>query len=267
MPGTTAATFAAFGRSEYLRSTVGSVFESYTVARNAIPADADGNKVLQSGTVLARITSASGTSVTADIGKVGPYWRGAVTNTAQTIGLGAASAGSVTITLDGVATAAIAYNATTAAIQLALEALPSVNPGDIVVTGANFPGVAILTFGGNASSQFSGVAVPSLTVTPTGLTGGTVAVVVTTVGGTAAGGSADGRQSPANIVGICDSFLPYQLNDFDREVSVLKRGRVYAASCYEYIAAEVAPGTRGISTATKNSLTIPAYNDLDLMVF
>lgn len=143
MPGYTAPTYAAFGRNEYLKSTVGMVFESYTLARTSVPADADGNKVLQSGTVVAVITSAAGTSSAADVGKVGPF---------------------------------------------------------------------------------------SATAT-------------------------DGRQTAGNIKGVCDSFFPYQLNDFDREISVLTVGYVDGANCYEYTAAEVSPGTRGLAAGTKTSLS------------
>lgn len=137
MPGISQVTFTTFGRNEYLRSTVGLVFESYTCARASVPADADGNRVLQSGTVMAKITSGG------DSGKIGPF----------------------------------STNAT------------------------------------------------------------------------------DGRQTTTNILGVCDSFLPYHLNDFDREVSVLKGGRVVASACYEYVAAEVSPGTRGLRAGTTTALT------------
>lgn len=61
-----------FGRNEYLRSTNPKPrFESYTVAASTVPARTiDGNagqKILQPGTVMAKITSGP------EIGKVGPY--------------------------------------------------------------------------------------------------------------------------------------------------------------------------------------------------
>lgn len=148
MPGYTAPTYGAFGRNEYLRSTVGNRFESYTCARATVPADADGNRVLQTGTVMAAITSGG------DTGKIGPYSLGAT----------------------------------------------------------------------------------------------------------------DGRQTAANIVGVSDSFLPYQLNDYDREVSVLKAGRVVSSACYYYAAAEVSPGTRGLAAGVKTSLTTRGA-DLDITAF
>lgn len=154
MPGYIAPTFSAFGRNEYLRSTVGLVFESFMVAKTSVPADADGNKVLQAGTVLAKITSAAGSSTAADVGLAGPFSAGAL----------------------------------------------------------------------------------------------------------------DGRQTAANILGVCDTFLPYQLNDGDREVSILKHGRVVQTALYEYLAAELSPGTRGVSAGTKTSLSTRGA-DLDIQVF
>lgn len=145
MPGYSAPTYTAFGRNEYLRSTVGIRTESYTCATASIPADTDGNKVLQSGTVMAKITSGG------DTGKIGPYSLGAT----------------------------------------------------------------------------------------------------------------DGRQTAANIVGVSDSFLPYQLNNYDREVAVVKAARVVASACYYYAAAEVSPGTRGLSGPVTTSLTTRGA-DLDI---
>jgi hypothetical protein len=64
-----------FGKNQYLRSTRDLKFESYTFAKGAIPAETiDGNagqKVLQPGTVIAKITSG------ADAGKVGVFDSGA----------------------------------------------------------------------------------------------------------------------------------------------------------------------------------------------
>lgn len=60
-----------FGRNEYLRSTRNTRFESYMLAAATVTAKTiDGNpnqKILQPGTVLAKITSGP------DAGKVGPY--------------------------------------------------------------------------------------------------------------------------------------------------------------------------------------------------
>lgn len=64
-----------FGKNQYLRSTQDVKFESYTVAAASVPARTiDGNagqKVLQPGTVMAKITSGD------DAGKIGPFQAGA----------------------------------------------------------------------------------------------------------------------------------------------------------------------------------------------
>jgi hypothetical protein len=46
-------------------------------------------------------------------------------------------------------------------------------------------------------------------------------------------GVTDGRQTPANIVGINDTFLPWQLIERDVEVSALQTGKVVQAWCFE----------------------------------
>lgn len=147
MPYQTAATFTAFGKNQYLASTrADAVFSSYTVAAAVVHSDADGNKVLQSGTVLAKCTS-GGSS-----GLVGPYEADAT----------------------------------------------------------------------------------------------------------------DGRQTSTNIVGVCDTFLPYQLNNGNYDVAVLKTGRVDSSVCYEYpTGVTVAPGTRGLGSGTKTALATRTA-DLDI---
>jgi hypothetical protein len=71
-----------FGRNEYMRSTRNTQFESYTLAASTLPArtidGAANQKILQPGTVLAKITSGPET------GKVGPFQAG-VTDGRQTL--------------------------------------------------------------------------------------------------------------------------------------------------------------------------------------
>lgn len=229
-------TSTPFGKREYLRSTRGTKFESYTVAASTVPARTiDGNagqKILQPGTVMAKITSG------VDLGKVGPFQRGtgaagaAAVNEVQTVGLGAASAGTITITFDGQTTTALAFNASNAAVLAALESLSNINPGDITVTGGPLPGVITLTFTG----ALAGTNVPEVTVTPTGLTGGTVAVNTTTQGsaaGVLVGAATDGRGETGNIVGLNDTFLPWQLIERDVEIGVLYIGTAVQGWCVE----------------------------------
>lgn len=56
-------------------------------------------------------------------------------NETQTVTVTSATGGTFTLTFEGQTTAAIAYNATAATVQAALEALSNIAPGDIVVTG------------------------------------------------------------------------------------------------------------------------------------
>ena len=60
-----------FGKNEYLRSREGCKFESYTVAASTVVArtidGVAGQKILQPGTVMAKITSGG------ESGKIGPY--------------------------------------------------------------------------------------------------------------------------------------------------------------------------------------------------
>jgi hypothetical protein len=64
-------TSTPFGRNEFLRSTQDVKTESYTLSAASIPArtidGVGGQKVLQPGTVMAKITS------TAESGKIGPF--------------------------------------------------------------------------------------------------------------------------------------------------------------------------------------------------
>lgn len=92
--------------------------------------------------------------------------------TKQTIDLGSASGGTFTITFDGHTTDAIDYDATAAAVQAALEALPGVEPGDVVVTGGPLPGEVTIAFGGRYAGQLA----TEVTVDDANLTGATVTV-------------------------------------------------------------------------------------------
>lgn len=98
---------------------------------------------------------------------------------------GTPTGGTFTLTYDSQTTAAIAYNATAAAVKSALEALSNIGTGDITATGGALPGTAVVvTFGGS----LSGTNVTQMTATGS-LTGGTtpaVAVTTTSAGGTSA---------------------------------------------------------------------------------
>ena len=70
---------------------------------------------------------------------------------------GTVSGVTFTVTIDGQASAAIAYNAANATILAALNAMPNVRPGDVVLTGGGAAGVSTgaltLTFGGNFTAR------------------------------------------------------------------------------------------------------------------
>jgi hypothetical protein len=89
---------------------------------------------------------------------------------------GVPTGGSFTLTYGGSTTTAIAYNAVFGAVQTALEALPNIAPGDVVVSGGPGPATPYtFTFGGTlnardvsamtATGSFSGGTTPTIAVT------------------------------------------------------------------------------------------------------
>lgn len=96
---------------------------------------------------------------------------------------GTPTGGTYTLTFNGQTTAGIAYNASAANVQTALEALSNIAPGDVVCAGGPHPGTAVtVTFGG----AYDAADVPQMTASAASLTGGTspaVTVTTTTPGG------------------------------------------------------------------------------------
>lgn len=70
---------------------------------------------------------------------------------------GTVTSGTFTVTIDGQASAAIAWNASNAVILAALEAMPNIQPGDVVLTGGGVAGVSTgaltLTFAGSKTGR------------------------------------------------------------------------------------------------------------------
>ena len=63
-------------------------------------------------------------------------------------------------------------------------------------------------------------------------------------------GAADGRQTAANIVGLNDTFLPWQLIERDVEIGVVYQATAVQAWCLEYtIAGGAVPVALGNTTA------------------
>ena len=88
---------------------------------------------------------------------------------------GTVSGGTYIINFRGQQTASLAYNATAAAIQAALEALGAIGSGNVAVTGGALPGTpATITFQG----ALAGLDVPAVTITSS-LTGGGSYLVAT----------------------------------------------------------------------------------------
>lgn len=221
-----------FGRNNFLRSTRDVKTESYTFAAATLPAvtiDGSSQKVLQPGMALAKATSG------ASSGMVGPFQRGtgaAGTNEQQSVTLTGATGGTFTLSFESDTTAAIAFDATAATVQSALEALSTIGTGNALVTGSP---------GGPYTVEFRGALgqtnVPTMAADGAALTGTTpTAVVATTVPGTAptySGGATDGRGDVANIVGLNNTFLPWQLLDRDVEVAAVYECTAVQAWCYE----------------------------------
>lgn len=111
-----------------------------------------------------------------------PDFLSTVVSEVQTLTItGTPTGGTFTLSFGGRTTTAIAYNATPAAVQAALIALPNVNANDVVVTGTA-GGPYTVTYSGALAGQD----VPPLTATGT-FTGGTtpaVNVATSTPGGT-----------------------------------------------------------------------------------
>lgn len=250
-----------FGRNNFLRSTQGLQFEHYTFAKGAIPAVTidgyAGQKVLQPGTVLAKITSGP------DAGKVGVF-QAAGTAEVQTITkTGTWSAGCYSLTVLGVTAVDIPFDATATDIGAALVAA-GVASGAVAVSGGPLASTPIvLTFysaaGGNIAASV--VDITNAAGEEDGVTGSTPGVgVAETTPGTA--GATDGRGNVANIVGLCNTFLPWQLMERDVEVASLYICTAVQGWCYEYQAdgtrvpltnttADAMRGTKGLDVTFK----------------
>jgi hypothetical protein len=100
-----------------------------------------------------------------------------VTDEVQTVTIGnAPTGGTFTLTFSGQTTAAIAYNATAAAVQSALEALSNIGVAEALVTG-NAGGPYTVRFAGTLADSDQ----PLMTASAANLTGGTAAAVITTL--------------------------------------------------------------------------------------
>lgn len=239
---------STFGKNEYLGSTKQPLYLPYTFAANSMPTVTDPvsgtlQKILQPGTVLAKITSGP------DSGKVGVYQAAGTADVWTVTPSGTWSGGTYTLTVNGKTTAVIAYNAAISVVQAALDAL--LGSGAIVVSGGpQYTTATVYTAGGNTTGPVA------LSITTTSVTGSTpaAAAVHTTTG---IAGAIDGRSSTSNIVGINDTFLPWQLLEGDEQVSVLYDGVVVQGWCIEYTAPGVQQACQNATaTAMSNQKSI-----------
>jgi PKD repeat protein/type 1 glutamine amidotransferase len=115
------------------------------------------------------------------------------TNETQTVRVAGTASGTFTLTFDGQTTAAIAWDATAAAIQSALEALSNVEPGDVVATGGpvNTANVSV-----NFRGRFSQTNVSQMVAAAAG--GATVTTATTQEGDWFVAPYVDARRSALN---------------------------------------------------------------------
>lgn len=221
--------YTPFGKNEYLRSTDDVSKDSFTVAASTVtPQIIDGRhgqKILQPGTVLAKITSGP------DAGKVGPYQPAAGAGTAevQTLtGTGTITGGTFTLTFNSQTTPPLANSSSAQNVSDALNALQSIQDvGGVTVTGGPL-GTAAFTVTFNTDSNDN-----QITADASSLTGTTPGITAAT-GTQGVAGASDGRQTAANIVGLNDTFLPWQLMERDVEVAVAYDANAVQAWCLEY---------------------------------
>ncbi|TKJ34111.1 MAG: hypothetical protein CEE38_18775 [Planctomycetes bacterium B3_Pla] len=138
-------------------------------------------------------------------------------NEIQTVSIaGGPTGGTFTLTYDGQTTAAIAWNATAAAVDAALEALSNIGAGNVICTGPPPPGTAITV---EFTGALAGQDVAMMTVDTTNLTGGApVGSVVETTPGRAVQGVLGGEATASLVNGgkirITDTASGYSSSDF-----------------------------------------------------
>jgi hypothetical protein len=236
MPGFQKGEFRTpWGSSTFLRSTRDVKTDSRMIHGATIPEQTidghPGQKGVRKGLVLATITTHDDPL---KVGMVGPFQAGgAGTDEVQTLTkTGTWSGGTYTLTVLGATTAPIPYNATAVDIQTAVRnaivaADNGYEPNDIDITGgplATTP--VVVTFDGSNGGNLAPITYDVALVT--GTTPG-LGVVETTAG---IGGATDGRADINNIVGICNTELPWQTTEGDREVACVYEAAVYQNRLY-----------------------------------
>ena len=142
---------------------IGSAQVSYGAPNSAT--GVGGLYLSRSDKAMLRLSAGRGAAFSADLLPTG-------VNAVQLVTV-SATAGTFTLTFSGATTAALAFNATAAQVQAALEALAPIGAGNVSVAGSY--SVTFL----NRLGLFP---MPLLTADSSGLTGGTVSVQTTTAG-------------------------------------------------------------------------------------
>jgi hypothetical protein len=154
-------------------------------------------------------------------GLYGPY-AGSPSEVQTATITGTPTGGTFTLTYDGATTSAIAYNATAATVQTALEALSTVRPGELSVSGSAGGPYTVTFTGENVGDN-----TPAMTASGASLTGGTspgVTIATTTGGGPAA---SDGSEVLAGFL-FCSVKAP-SVNTIDVPAAMLDHGKVRTA--------------------------------------
>jgi hypothetical protein len=142
------------------------------------------------GDALAGLNFGARIFVSATDGKFADATAGARERQTVTI-TGSPTGGDFTLTFDGQTTAAIAYNASAATVEAALEALSTIGQGNVQVTGAA-GGPYTVEFVGELANEN----VAALTASGAGLTGGTTPGVTIATATSGAEGVAAGTVVP-----------------------------------------------------------------------
>lgn len=199
--------------------------------------------------------------------------QGAGTNEVQELAItGSPTGGTFTLTYGAETTAAIAYNATAAQVQAALEALPGLLPGDVVCAGGPLPGTPVtITFQG----RLAATNVAAITTTDS-LTGGTTpasAITTTTAGAAGAVLDPDGNGIPASayrwVFTKRDAITARtaQVRQNMKDEDVLFTGQGFAVSSLSLNAAgEMQASLQGlvVAQAAADTSTVPAYSSVSI---
>ncbi|MFJ6608223.1 hypothetical protein [Streptomyces lydicus] len=170
-----------------------------------------GRNVMKSGIPLGKVTAS---------GLYAPY--AGPTSETQTVTIsGSPTGGTFTLTFSGQTTSAIAYNATAATVQAALEALSNVNPGDVTVTG-NAGGPYTVVFAG----QYLSDDVSQMTASGSFTGGSSPAVAVTT---NTAGGATTASDGTQTLAGFLVDHIFFNPGSTKAAGALLWRGEIFAA--------------------------------------